>query len=56
MISYLDDFVVTAASPSYRGKIYRVQEFFEKLEAKARYLKVSFPIDKMKLIHWTTPS
>ena len=35
MISYVDDFALTAASPSYRGNIRRLVELFDKLEAKA---------------------
>ena len=32
MISYVDDFALTAASPSYRGNIRCLQNLFEKLE------------------------
>ena len=55
MISYVDDFTLTAASPSYRGNIRRLQKLFEKLE-KARRIGVSFSIAKTELIHWRTPS
>ena len=56
MISYGDDLARTAASHSYRGKIRRLQELFERLEVKARRLAVSFSIAKTELIHWRTPS
>jgi len=56
MISYVDDFALTAASPSYRGNIRRLQKLFEKLEAKARRIGVSFSVAKTELIHWRTPS
>ena len=56
MISYIDDFALTAASPSYRANIRRLQELFEKLEARARRIRVSFSVAKTELIHWRTPS
>ena len=56
VISYVDDFALTVASLSYRGNIRRLQELFEKLEAKARHLGVSFSMAKTELIHWRTPS
>jgi len=56
MISYVDDFALTAASLSYRGNIRHLQELFEKLEAKALRLGVSFSVAKTQLIHWRTPS
>jgi len=56
MISYVDDFALTAAFLSYRGNIRRLQELFEKLEAKALCLGVSFSVAKTELIHWMTPS
>jgi len=56
MISYVDDFALTAASPSYRGNIHRLQMLFEKLEAKALRLGVPFSVAKPELIHWRTPS
>ena len=56
MISYVDDFARTGASPSYRGNIRRLQRVFEKLEAKALRIGVSFSIAQMELIHWRTPS
>jgi len=56
MILYVDDFALTAASPSYRGNIRRLQKLFEKLEAKALRIGVSFSVAKTELIHWRTPS
>jgi len=56
MIFYVDGFAPTAASLSYRGNPRRLQELFEKLEAKAVRLGVSFSITKTELIHWRTPS
>jgi len=56
MVSYVDDFALTAASPSYRGNIRRLQELFEKLEAKALGIEISFSVAKTELIHWRTPS
>jgi len=52
----VDDFALTATSPSYRGNIHHLQELFEKLERKARRLGVSFSVAKTELIHWRTPS
>ena len=51
IISYVDDFAITAASLSYRGNIRRLQELFERLEAKAARLGISFSIPKTELIH-----
>jgi len=56
MISYVDDFALTAASLSYRGNICRLQELFERLEAMAIHLGVSFSVAKTELIHGRTPS
>ena len=56
MISYIDDFALTAASPSYRGNICLLQELFKKPEAKVLRIGVSFSVAKMELIHWRTPS
>jgi len=56
MLSYVDDFALTAASPSYRGNIRRLQELLEKLEGKALHIGVSFSVAKTELIHWRTPS
>ena len=55
-ISYVDDFALTAAFPSYWGNIRHLQRLFEKLEAKALRIGVSFSVAKTELIHWRTPS
>jgi len=56
MISYVDDFALTAASLSYRGKIRRLQELFERLEKRPSPLGVSFSVPKTELNHRRTPS
>ena len=56
LISYMDDFALTAASPSYRGNIRRLQKLFEKLETRSLRISVSFSIANTELIHWRTPS
>jgi len=56
MISYVDDFALTADSLSYRGNICRHQKLFEKLEAKALRIGVFFSVAQTELIHWRTPS
>jgi len=56
MISYVDDLALTVASLSYRGKIRRLQDLFDKLEIKVSRLGVSFSVAKTELIHWRTPS
>ena len=56
MISYIDDFALPAASPSYRGNIRWLQRLFNKLEAKALCIGVSFSVAKTELIPWRTPS
>jgi len=55
MISYVDDFPITVASPSYRGNIRSLQKLYENLEAKALRTGVSFSVAKTELIHWRTP-
>jgi len=56
MISYIDDFPLTAASPSYRGNLRSLQKLFENLEAKALRTGVSVSVPRTELIHWRTPS
>jgi len=53
MISYVDEFALTAASLSYRGNIRRLQELFKSLEKQALHLDVSFKflVAKTELIH-----
>jgi len=56
MISCVDDLALTATSLSYQGHIRRLQELFERLEAKALRPGVSFSVAKRELIQWRTPS
>jgi len=51
MISYVGDFSLTVASLPYGGNIRRLQELFDKLDAKAALLGVSFSVQKTELIH-----
>jgi len=56
MVSYVDDFSVTVASPSYRGNIRRLQNLFSNITTKGRDIGVSFSVPKTELIHWRTHS
>jgi len=56
MVSYVDDVEWTATSLSYCGTIRHLLKLFEKLEARARPLGLSFSVLKTDLIHWRTPS
>jgi len=56
MVSYVDDFSITVASPSYRGSMRRLQSLFTTISARARDIGVSFSVPKTELIHWRTPS
>jgi len=56
MLSYVDDFALTAASLSYRGNIRRPEKLFRAIQAKAARLGISFSIPKTMPIHWRTPS
>jgi len=56
MMSYIDGFALTAASPSYRGNIRSLQKPFENQEPKALRIGVSFSVAKTELIPWRTPS
>jgi len=56
MVSYVHDFSITVASPSYRGNIRRLQTLFSTIAAKGRHIGVSFSVPKTELIHWRTPS
>ena len=55
MLSYVDDFALTAASLFYRGNIRRLQELFRTIQARAVRLGISFSVLKTELIHWRTP-
>jgi len=56
MVSYVDDFSITVASPSHRGNIRRLQGLFTTVAARGRDIGVSFSVPKTELIHWRTPS
>ena len=56
MVSYVDDFSLTVASPSHRSNIHRLQGLFLNISQKAAELDISFSIPKTELIHWRTHS
>jgi len=55
MVSYVDNFSITVASPSYRGNIHRLQKLFSTITTRGRGIRVSFSVLKIELIHWWTP-
>jgi len=54
IISYVDDFAVTVASPSYRTNVRLLQMSFLSLKRKASPINISFSVPKTELIHWRT--
>ena len=56
MVSYVDDFSLTVASPSHRSNIRRLQGLFSTISQRASELDVSFSVPKTELIHWRTHS
>ena len=56
MVSFVEDFSLTVASPSHRSNIRRVQGLFLNISRKASELDVSFSVPKTELIHWRTRS
>ena len=52
IISYVDDFAVTVASPSYRTNVHLPQKSFSALKRKASPINISFSVPKNELIHW----
>ena len=56
MVSYVDDFSLTVASPSHRSNIRRLQGLFLDISQRASALEVSFSVPKTELIHWRTHS
>jgi len=56
MVSYVDNFSITMASPSYRGNIRRLQELFSTIATKGRGISLFFSVPKTELIYWRTPS
>jgi len=53
-ISYVDDFAVTVASPSYRMNVRLLPKSFSALKRKASPINISFSVPKAELIHWRT--
>ena len=53
-ISYVDDFAVRVASPSYRTNVRLLQKSFSALKRKASPINISFSVPKTELIHWRT--
>jgi len=56
MVSYVDDFSITVASPTHRGNIRKLQRLLNTIAAQGRDIGVSFSVPKTELIHWRTPS
>jgi len=56
MVSYVDNYSVTVASPSHRGNIWWLQGLFSTIATRGRDIGVSFLVPKMELIHWRTLS
>jgi len=54
IVSYVDDFAVTVASPSYRTNIRLLQKSFSVLKRKASPINISFSVPKTELIHCRT--
>jgi len=54
IISYVDDFAVKVASPSYRTNVRLLQKSFSTLKRKASPINISFSVPKTKLIHLRT--
>jgi len=54
VISYVDDFAVTVASPSYRTNIRLLQKTFLLLKKKASPINISFSVSTTELIQWRT--
>jgi len=56
MVSYVDDFSFTVASPSYRSNIRRLHNLCSTIGTRGRNIGVSFSVPKTEIIHWRTPS
>lgn len=52
--SYVDDFALTTASPSYRSNVRKLQQTWDRLQHTAAELELSFSIAKTDFIHWRT--
>ena len=55
IFSYVDDFVVTVASPSHRRNVQLLQGHYRSLCRKAAPRGLTFSVPKTELIHWRTP-
>jgi len=56
MVSYVEDFSITVATPSHRGNVRRLQTLFSTIAAKGWDIGVSFSVPKTELMHWRTRS
>ena len=56
MVSYVDDFSITVASPSHRGNIRQLQRLFSTIAARGWDMGMSFSVPKTEHIHWRSPS
>ena len=54
VISYVDHFAVTVASPSYRTNVHLLQKTFLSLKRKASPINISVSVSKTELVHWRT--
>src|SRR5712691_1314904 len=54
-LSYVDDFALTKASPSYRSNVRHLQAAWTDLQVIANKLHITFSIPKTDFIHWRTP-
>jgi len=54
LISYIDDFAITVASPSYRTNLRLLQMSFTSLKRKASPINISFSVPKTELIYCRT--
>jgi len=56
MVSYVEDFPLTVASPSEKGNIHRLQRLINTVAARGRDIGVSISVPKTELSHLLTPS
>ena len=54
IVSYVDDFAVTIALPSYRTHVCLLLKSFSSLKRKASPITISFSVPKIELIYWRT--
>ena len=55
ILSYVDDFVITVASASYRRNVQLLQSHYGSLCRIAAPKRLSFSVPKTELVHWRTP-